>query len=240
MFHVIFVVSLVVFVVYWRKKNTLAKSLGDGYENDASFLQACKIKKYAGCICLGAVALSVVTQGSQLIDDIKNLFGLIYAITFFVFLYYWRKQYTAKKAAGENYSSDEKYIHFKKVKKLAGCVCLAGIVVWAIIPNSPEETQKQAEIHAKYEIERAREKAEKQAKEEEMKKEAEKEAIKHIENLQYMGKVFKGTDSSYEIENVDVNGNVYTVNYKMWTSVAGTSRNNIKLEWKNKKWELVE
>ena len=226
MFHVIFVVSLVVFVVYWRKKNTLAKSLGDGYENDASFLQACKIKKYAGYICLGAVVLSAVTQGSQLIDDIKNLFGLICSITFFSFLYLWRKQSTAKKEAGENYSGDDRYLHFGKMKKVVGGACLATFVIMMIIPNSQEEVQKQAAIHAKYEAERAKKETEEKKKA--VEGEIKKEVKWLVESSAKTLRKYNGSDYyvDYKIDKIEVISDKEAM--VTFTTIEGKDKNHTK------------
>ena len=165
------------------KKRNIAKNIGAGYETDAEFVKAGKIKKYSGYVCLASLVLGGAAQGSQTIDVVKNLFGLVFCVALVTFLYYWRKQSSARKDAGGDYSNDERYLHFGKLKKIAGGICLVGLIAATVIPDSPEEAQKKAETHAKYEAQRERERAEEQAKKEAQREreKAEEQAKKEVE-----------------------------------------------------------
>ena len=84
-------------------------------------------------------------------DFLKNLFIMVWFISLIAFIVYWRKKANARKAAGENYSTDENYNAVSKMKRMIGIVCLASFVLGAAIPESPEA---KAEREAKEQLQR--------------------------------------------------------------------------------------
>lgn len=53
---------------------------------------------------------------------------VVFIITFILFIIFWRKKATVRKAAGESYREDEKYKSASKTKRIIGVVCVLALV----------------------------------------------------------------------------------------------------------------
>lgn len=144
----IFIISLVAFVVFWWKKRKARLAAGETYASDATYQKISGKKRWSGIVCVASFAISVVlnalSDGAEMIDGIKNLFNLVFVATLLAFVYYWRKKASARKAAGDNYQSDESYLRINKIKRIIGGVCAASLFLSVITPNSAAEEHKQA------------------------------------------------------------------------------------------------
>lgn len=70
---------------------------------------------------------------------IRNLSSMIGGIAFFAIFYYWWKMYRAHKEVGDNYLTDNSYNKYKKLRRIAGIICLLGGIIGSVIPMSAEE-----------------------------------------------------------------------------------------------------
>lgn len=65
MFYVIWFVTLIAFIVYWRKKANARKMAGENYKSDPNYLKVSKIKRIIGAVCIVSFVLGIATQPSQ-------------------------------------------------------------------------------------------------------------------------------------------------------------------------------
>lgn len=61
----VFFVSLIAFIVFWRKKANARKTAGENYKEDPNYLKVSKTKKIIGAVCVLSLILSFVTGGSN-------------------------------------------------------------------------------------------------------------------------------------------------------------------------------
>ena len=52
LFALIWLVSLVAFIVYWRKKASARKAAGENYQSDPEYLAISKTKRIIGMVCI--------------------------------------------------------------------------------------------------------------------------------------------------------------------------------------------
>lgn len=234
----IFIISLVAFVVFWWKKRKARLAAGETYASDATYQKISGQKRWIGIVCVASFAISVVlnalSDGAEMIDGIKNLFNLVFVATLLAFVYYWRKKASARKAAGDNYQTDESYLRISEIKRMIGGVCIVSLILGMAIPNSPAEEQKQA-------IERAQNRE--RAKIDDAKDEAKKFLKNSVETAkkykQHGANIEGNGDYTYKVEGVQVNGDRYIVNCKLGPKNAMKSGQLI-LRNNNNKWEIVE
>ena len=216
-----FIVSFIAFIIFWRKQREARKVAGADYETNEAYISAGKRKQLMGIIAIISSVVGASMKGLETIDVVKNLFAGVCAVTFFMFLYYWRKKSSARKAAGENYLQDEKYLHISKIKKIVGYVCLVAFVLGGVIPNSEAEKQRSAERVAAYKAKKAEEELQKSVekfKEGEKKAKAKKSAS-NSSDKQEVKAVFeemmsKGGNEVIEIVSINIQGDRATVHYK--------------------------
>ncbi|MCR5030773.1 MAG: hypothetical protein K5982_04810 [Selenomonadaceae bacterium] len=60
-FALVWLVTLIAFIVYWRKKASARKAAGDNYENDPEYLSVSKTKRIIGIVCIVSFILSGAT-----------------------------------------------------------------------------------------------------------------------------------------------------------------------------------
>ena len=68
------------------------------------------------------------------------LFFLIWCISLIAFIVFWWKKYKARKAAGDAFSTDEKYLSISKTKKIIGYTCAASFVLFFVFLEPSKET----------------------------------------------------------------------------------------------------
>jgi len=151
LFALICLGSFVAFFIYWWKQRKVRLNVGDSYETDEAYLKVSTRKQQAGMVFLITFILSSVFRGLQPIDMLKNLFLSVWVVTFFMFLYYWRKKVSVRRDAGENYQDNEHYLHISKIKRIIGAICIVAFILGSVTPDSPDEQIKKAETKAKYE-----------------------------------------------------------------------------------------
>lgn len=112
--------------------------------------------------------------------------SFLWFVSLIAFIVYFFKKRNARKAAGENYQENEKYLQVSKRKKIIGWVCLAAFIGAIAFPSpeskkpelTPEQIAQQQEAKAKKEEEKKQkeaEKAQKEAEEKAKKEEAERQ-----------------------------------------------------------------
>ena len=208
-----FIVSFIAFIIFWRKQREARKVAGADYETNEVYISAGKRKQLMGIIAIISCVVGASMKGLETIDVIKNLFVGVCAVTFFMFLYYWRKKSSARKAAGENYLQDEKYLHISKIKKIVGYVCLVAFVLGGVIPNSEAEKQRTAERVAAYKQKQAEEELQKSVEGKEKKSfkatSSDEKAVIALFNKTDFAK-----NSTVEIRSVEIGGERATLHYK--------------------------
>lgn len=115
--------------------------------------------------------------------------SFVWFVSLIAFIVYFFKKRNARKAAGENYQENEKYLQVSKRKKIIGWVCLAAFIGAIAFPSpeskkpelTPEQIAQQQEAKAKKEEEKKQKEAEKAQKEAEEKAKKEEEARKKYE-----------------------------------------------------------
>ena len=56
-FIMIWFISLVAFIIYWRKKVSAKKSAGENYKDDENYQQISKVKRMIGIVCLASFVI---------------------------------------------------------------------------------------------------------------------------------------------------------------------------------------
>ena len=62
-FAFVWFVSLIAFIVFWRKKVGAKKTAGDSYESDENYLQVSKTKRIIGIVCAASFVLAMAFYG---------------------------------------------------------------------------------------------------------------------------------------------------------------------------------
>jgi len=63
--YLVFVVTLIAFIVFWRKKSAARKLAGDNYKEDPTYIDISKKKRLIGIVCVVALILGVATSGGD-------------------------------------------------------------------------------------------------------------------------------------------------------------------------------
>lgn len=79
---------------------------------------------------------------------LKELFSLFFVISFFGFCYLWWKKRRARLGAGEEYRSDAQYLHFSRIKRIVGVVCIVSLLLVSALPNENREQRIDKDIAA--------------------------------------------------------------------------------------------
>jgi hypothetical protein len=79
---------------------------------------------------------------------LKELFSLFFVISFFGFCYLWWKKRRARLGAGEDYRSDAQYLHFSKIKRIVGVVCIVSLLLVSALPGENREQRIDKDIAA--------------------------------------------------------------------------------------------
>lgn len=79
---------------------------------------------------------------------LKELFSLFFMISFFGFCYLWWKKRRARLGAGEDYRSDAQYLHFSKMKRIVGAVCIVSLLLVSALPGENREQRIDKDIAA--------------------------------------------------------------------------------------------
>lgn len=58
LFALVWLVSLVAFIVYWRKKASARKAAGENYQNDPEYLAVSKTKRIIGIVCIASFLIT--------------------------------------------------------------------------------------------------------------------------------------------------------------------------------------
>ncbi len=58
LFALIWIASLVAFIIYWRKKASARKAAGENYENDEAYQSVSKTKRIIGIVCIVSFVLT--------------------------------------------------------------------------------------------------------------------------------------------------------------------------------------
>lgn len=58
----VFLVTFIMFIVYWWKKRKARISAGDNYPNDEKYQETSKIKRIIGVVCVISLALGIIMQ----------------------------------------------------------------------------------------------------------------------------------------------------------------------------------
>ena len=65
LFFLVWLVSLVAFIVFWRKKVNAKKSAGDSFASDENYLLVSKTKKIIGAVCAASFVLMIIFSGGS-------------------------------------------------------------------------------------------------------------------------------------------------------------------------------
>ncbi len=65
LFFLVWLVSLVAFIVFWRKKANARKAAGESYESDENYLSVSKTKKIIGAVCAASFILMIALSGGS-------------------------------------------------------------------------------------------------------------------------------------------------------------------------------
>ena len=65
LFFLVWLVSLVAFIVFWRKKVNAKKSAGDSFASDENYLSVSKTKKIIGAVCAASFVLMIIFSGGS-------------------------------------------------------------------------------------------------------------------------------------------------------------------------------
>ena len=58
LFALVWIVSLVAFIVYWRKKASARKAAGENYQSDPEYLAVSKTKRIIGIVCIASFIIT--------------------------------------------------------------------------------------------------------------------------------------------------------------------------------------
>ena len=65
LFAVVWLVSLIAFIVFWRKKVKAKNDAGDSYESDENYLSVSKTKRIIGAVCIVSFVLAMALGGES-------------------------------------------------------------------------------------------------------------------------------------------------------------------------------
>ena len=65
LFFLVWLVSLVAFIVFWRKKVNAKKTAGDSFASDENYLSVSKTKKIIGAVCAASFVLMIIFSGGS-------------------------------------------------------------------------------------------------------------------------------------------------------------------------------
>ena len=197
----IFLISLISFVVYWYKKRRARQAVGEDYESDATYKKFSNIQFWSSIICITSIYVFLYIVFSE-INNFEILPALYSIITFVIsavaFIFHWWKKRQVRLFVTEDYHEDERYKSISLRKKMIGVICIFSLVGFCVtLPKmTPEEqiayqakkeqekieAQRRAEEKAAKEVEEKKRLAEKKTQEEvEAKHRAEEKAQKEAE-----------------------------------------------------------
>ena len=168
----VFLISVISFMVYWRKKYKIRKSMGLEYENDEEYKRISKLHLFSGIVCIGSIytfiygMLTAINQAKGLAVTYCMLTACITAVAFII---YWWKKRKARLSAGENYRNDSDYKKISLQKRIIGIVCVVStlLITFTVPEMTPEErAEYAARQEAKQKAEEERLAAEKKLAEE--------------------------------------------------------------------------